>query len=91
MQVVFLGVGRVDVSSPSPFPFPQTCRLWGRDVDETSPPLGQSLREARPSIPVDRDGAACADLAVKLQGVVEDLDLEGFFFAVEFEIFWHSP
>jgi hypothetical protein len=40
---------------------------------------------------IDDDGAAGADLSVKLQRVVKHLNVESFRRAVQFEIFWYSP
>jgi hypothetical protein len=40
---------------------------------------------------IDGDRAAGADLSVKFQRVVKHLDVEGFFLAVQFEIFWYPP
>jgi hypothetical protein len=40
---------------------------------------------------MNRDGPAGADFSVKFQRVVKYLDVEGFFLAVQFEIFWYSP
>jgi hypothetical protein len=40
---------------------------------------------------IDGDGPAGADLPVQLQRVVKHLHVEGFFFAVELDVFWYSP
>jgi hypothetical protein len=42
-------------------------------------------------VSIDRNGAVGGQLAVKLERIVADLDVEGFFFAVKFEVVWYSP
>jgi hypothetical protein len=40
---------------------------------------------------IDGNWPAGTDLAIKIQRIVKHLHVEGFFLAVELEIFWYPP